>query len=271
MTVGTTWVGHSTVLVQLGTANILTDPVWSERASPVSFAGPHRVVAPGISFNALPPLDLVLISHDHYDHLDDRTVRALVARDPQVTWAVPLGVASFVRARGAQRVIELDWWQKTTIGNIELTCTPAQHFSGRSITDRNHTLWCSWTVRIRSRAIFFGGDSAYHPDYRAIGSRCGPFDAVLLPVGAYEPRWFMRTVHMNAEEAVRGYIDLIAGSSDQRRTIMIPIHWGTFKLTDEPLDEPPAKLIESWDAAALPRESLWLLRHGETRHVTIAS
>lgn len=268
-TLGATWVGHSTVFVQLGAANILTDPMWSERASPVAFAGPRRIVPAAVTLDALPPLDLVLLSHNHYDHLDDATVRALATRDPQVTWVVPLGVASFVRARGARHVVELDWWQTARVGDVELTCTPAQHFSGRSINDRDLTLWCSWSVKSRALALYFGGDSAYHPEYPAIASRCGPFDAVLLPIGAYEPRWFMRAVHMNPEEAVRSYLDLVSGGSHRRRTVMIPIHWGTFKLTDEPLDEPPAKLLEAWDHDGLSRDDLWLLRHGETRQVTI--
>ncbi len=268
-TMSVTWVGHSTVLVQLGAVNILTDPVWSERASPVSFAGPRRIVPAAVSFETLPPLDLVLISHNHYDHLDDATVRALVLRDPGATWVVPLGVAKFVRVRGARHVIELDWWQSTTIDGIEVTCAPAQHFSSRSIRDRDLTLWCSWSVRSPDSTLYFGGDSAYHPDFATIGSRCGPFDAVLLPIGAYEPRWFMRPVHMNPEESVRSYVDLVSSGVRGGKPVMIPIHWGTFKLTDEPLDEPPRRLVQARDNAGLSRDDLWLLRHGETRQITI--
>lgn len=138
-----TWVGHSTMLVQIAGVNLLTDPVWADRASPVRFAGPRRHVRPAFAIDALPPLDIVLISHNHYDHLDDGTVRALVARHPEAAWAVPLRVAEFVRVRGARHVVELDWWQRTSIGAIELTCTPAQHFSARGIGDRNRTLWAS--------------------------------------------------------------------------------------------------------------------------------
>jgi N-acyl-phosphatidylethanolamine-hydrolysing phospholipase D len=263
-----TWVGHSTMLMQVAGANVLTDPVWSDRASPVRFAGPRRHVPPAFALDALPPIDIVLISHNHYDHLDDDTVRALVARQPGAAWAVPLGVAEFVRMRGARRVVELDWWQRASIGTIELTCTPAQHFSGRGIGDRNRTLWASWSVRAGSRAVYFGGDSAYHPVFASIGTRCGPFDAVFLPIGAYEPRWFMRTVHMNPEEAVRAYLDLTTAQRDGLRAAMVPIHWGTFKLTDEPLDEPPARVRAAWTKAGLPEAGLWLLRHGETRAVT---
>jgi N-acyl-phosphatidylethanolamine-hydrolysing phospholipase D len=267
-TLGATWMGHSTVLMQLGTTNVLTDPMWSDRASPVGFAGPRRLVPPAIALGALPPIDVVLISHNHYDHLDDRTVREIALRHPHATWAVPLGLSGFVRERGARRLVELDWWQSASVDGVELTCTPAQHFSARGMGDRNRTLWCSWCVRAGRHAVLFGADTAYHPEFARIGSACGPFDAVLLPIGAYEPRWFMRTVHMNAEEAVDAYVDLVAGGSNGRRPVMLPIHWGTFKLTDEPLDEPPARLRAAWRAAGLPEDDLWILRHGETRHRT---
>ena len=261
-----TWVGHSTVLIQLGRTNILTDPVWSARASPVAFAGPRRLVRAAVPMDALPPLDVVLLSHNHYDHLDDRTVRALTTRHPEAMWATPLGLAAFVRARGARHVTELDWWQTTTVGSLTLTCAPAQHFSARGLGDRNRTLWCSWSVSISGRTVFFGGDTAYHTDFTQIAARCGPFDLTLLPIGAYEPRWFMRSVHMNAEEAVQAHLDLTSLTL-AHRTPMLPIHWGTFRLTDEPLDEPPARARAAWNAAGLSADGLWLLGHGETRRV----
>jgi N-acyl-phosphatidylethanolamine-hydrolysing phospholipase D len=264
-----TWVGHSTTLIQLGAMNVLTDPVWSERASPVRFAGPRRRVPAAVALDALPPIDLVLLSHNHYDHLDDLTVRELVARHPAATWAAPLGVADFVRVRGARHVIELDWWESASLDSVTLTCAPAQHFSARGIGDRNRTLWCAWSLRTSDRAVFFGGDTAYHPEFARIGARCGPFDATLLPIGAYEPRWFMRTVHMNAEEAVQAHLDLASAHPDRRPPVMIPIHWGTFKLTDEPLDEPRARVRAAWRAAALSGADLWLLAHGETRRINI--
>ncbi len=228
-----TWVGHSSLLVQLGGLNILTDPMWSERASPVRFAGPRRWVAPGIGFDELPPLDLVLQSHNHYDHLDDRTVRRLAASHPSAVWIVPLGLAVFVQKRGGRSVVELDWWQEHEIGALRVAATPAQHFSSRGFRDRGDTLWCGFALTAASgRRVFFAGDSGYHPDFGVIGARCGPFDIALMPIGAYEPRWFMRYVHMNPEEAVEAFRALNA-------RVMVPIHWGTFKLTDEAMDEPP--------------------------------
>jgi N-acyl-phosphatidylethanolamine-hydrolysing phospholipase D len=255
-----TWIGHSSFLLQVGGRNVLTDPVWSDRASPVGFAGPRRWVAPGIEFTALPPIDLVLLSHNHYDHLDDRTVRRLAARHPRATWVVPLGVAGFVRRRGARDVSEHDWWQETRVGPTLVACTPAQHFSSRGFGDRGATLWCGWSVITDRHRVFFAGDTAYHPDFARIGERYGPFDVVLLPIGGYEPRWFMRAVHMNPEEAVRAFGDL---GGD--RSVMIPMHWGTFKLTDEALDEPPVRARAAWGAAGLPPERFWLLAHGESR------
>ncbi len=262
-----TWVGHATVLLQLGGLNVLTDPHWSKRASPVQFAGPARWVPPAVAFEQLPPIDLVLISHNHYDHLDDGTVRRLAASFPDAAWRLPLGLASFVEARGARDVEELDWWADTRVGDARVTCTPAQHFSARSPFDRNRTLWCGWTLAGGGRRVLFAGDTGYHPKFGEIGERLGPFDVALLPVGAYEPRWFMRPVHMNPEEAVQAYRDVTGstGGSPETRCAMVPIHWGTFKLTDEAMDEPPRRATAAWSAAGLPRDRLWLLAHGGSR------
>lgn len=255
---GVTWVGHSSFLLQIAGVNILTDPMWSERASPVRFAGPRRWVPPGVAFDRLPPIDLVLQSHNHYDHLDVATVRRVAARAPEAAWLVPLGLADFVRRRGPRRVTELDWWQETRVAGLSIACAPAQHFSARNHADRNRTLWCSWVVRAPGRRLYFGGDSGYHPDFAAIGRRYGPFDIGLFPIGAYEPRWFMRPVHMNPEEAVRASRDVGAG-------VMVPMHWGTFKLTDEAMDEPPRRTEAAWREAGFRPQDLWLLAHGETR------
>ena len=257
-----TWVGHSSFLIQVGGLNVLTDPIWSSRASPVRFAGPRRWVEPGIEFAALPPVDLVLLSHNHYDHLDDHTVRRLAARHPRATWLVPLGLARFVRARGARDVREHDWWQETTVQSALIGCTPAQHFSSRGIRDRGDTLWCGWSVRTDVHRVFFAGDSGYHPEFGRIAERYGPFDVALLPIGGYEPRWFMQPVHMNPEEAVRAFRDLGGGAHG---SVMIPMHWGTFKLTDEAMDEPPFRARAAWEAAGLEPERFWVLAHGETR------
>ncbi len=262
-----TWVGHSTFLVQVGGVNLLTDPMWSQRASPMGFAGPRRWVAPGIDFDALPPIDFVLLSHNHYDHLDDRTVRRLIARNAGAVWLAPLGLGRFVRERGATTAHELDWWQELRANALRFACTPAQHFSSRGLADRGATLWCSWSVVSEERRVFFGGDSGYHPEFPRIGQRYGPFDAALLPIGGYEPRWFMRYVHMNPEEAVRAFGALGAGRPAARRGVMVPMHWGTFKLTDEAMDEPPVRARKAWRAAGLEPANLWLLAHGESREL----
>jgi len=193
-----TWVGHASLLIQINGLNILTDPMWSERASPAQFIGPRRWVPPGIALDDLPPLDVVLQSHNHYDHLDDFTVRQLARRHPQAFWLAPLGLAPFVRTRGARASAELDWWQEHAVDSLRIAATPAMHFSSRSIGDRGDTLWCGFTLTAANgRRVFFAGDTGFHPDFATIGERYGPFDVALLPIGAYEPRWFMRYLHMN--------------------------------------------------------------------------
>ena len=264
-----TWIGHSTVLLQLGAINILTDPMWSERASPVSFAGPRRFVQPAFSLDSLPSIDVVLISHNHYDHLDRPTVRALARRMPEAEWIVPLGLSPRIRAWGGDRVREADWWETVDIrsarGTASISSTPAQHFSARGLWDRGRTLWCSWAVSAGGRRAFFAGDTAYHPEFSAIGERYGPFDLSMLPVGAYEPRWFMKTVHMNPPEALRAYAELTGPRAGE--LAMLPIHWGTFRLTDEAMHEPPQWTAQLWGEAGYSRDRLWLLEHGETRRL----
>jgi len=261
-----TWIGHSTTLVQIGGLNVLTDPVWSERASPVRFAGPRRRLPPAMDLNALPPVDIVVISHDHYDHLDVSTIARLSAARADTRWLVPLGVGDHLRAAGARHVDELAWWEARTVGPLSLVCTPAQHSSGRGLADRNRSLWCGWTMATTSepqRAIYFAGDTAYCPAFVEIAARLGPFDACLLPIGAYEPRWYMRYVHMTPEEAVRAFEELCQGSVAQ--SSLVPIHWGTFRIADDTLDEPPRRLRAEWAAANFPPSSLAMLAHGETR------
>jgi N-acyl-phosphatidylethanolamine-hydrolysing phospholipase D len=261
-----TWMGHSSAVLEIGGRRILTDPVWSERASPVSFAGPRRWVPPPLPLDRLPAPDLVLLSHNHYDHMDRPTVRWLARRWPSLPWVAPLGVGRALRRWGVRRVTELDWWDETEIDGIRVAATPAQHFSGRTFWDRNATLWCGFAVAVGEYRAYYAGDTAYHPDFRAIAERYGPFDLSLLPIGAYAPRWFMRSVHMDAEEAVQAFGELDAAHPDShRRRVMVPVHWGTFKLTDEPMDEPPRRARETWDRLGLPAEDLWLLDHGETR------
>jgi N-acyl-phosphatidylethanolamine-hydrolysing phospholipase D len=261
-----TWVGHTSFLIQLAGLNVLTDPIWSERASPVQFAGPRRWVAPGIDLDRLPPIDVVLLSHDHYDHLDSNTVSRLAERYPAASWYVPLGLANFLRERGAREITERDWWEESEFGELRLACVPAQHFSGRTLGGRNTTLWCGWVLRSAERSVFFAGDTALHPEFGSIAARYGPFDMAILPIGAYEPRWFMGAVHMSPQDCIAA-LTQIDDQQKGKRLLVTASHWGTFKLTDEPMDEPPRLMRELWQVAGRNGDDLWIMRHGETRIV----
>jgi N-acyl-phosphatidylethanolamine-hydrolysing phospholipase D len=265
-TLAITWIGHSAVLMQIAGLNLLTDPMFGPRASPVPFAGPRRWVPPGIVLADVPPVDGVLLTHNHYDHLDAGSVRALARRHPEAAWIVPLRLGAFVRDLGPRVVVELDWWQQHSIGPLRITATPAQHFSSRHPFDRNRTLWCGYAVRGPRHGVLFAGDTGYHPEFGRVGREQGPFDLVMLPVGAYEPAWIMQPLHMNPEEAVRAYQDL-NGRDGARAAVMMAVHWGTFKLTDEPMDEPPARVRAAWEAAGLASAALWVPVHGETRRI----
>jgi L-ascorbate metabolism protein UlaG (beta-lactamase superfamily) len=268
-TLTATWIGHATTLLQVGPLNVLTDPMWSERASPLQFLGPRRRTAPGVALEELPPIDLVLISHDHYDHLDRRTVGRLLRHSPDVRWAAPVGVGRYLKKFGATAIGEHGWWDRETASDlgVSVACTPARHFSGRTPWRRNNTLWCGWILRAHGHSVFFAGDTARHPEFGEIARRFGPFDLSLMPIGAYQPQWMMKPVHMNPEEAVESYGDVAAVHRERgwAPPAMLPIHWGTFKLSDEPLDEPPRRLTTAWTAAGHDSQSLWLLQHGETR------
>jgi N-acyl-phosphatidylethanolamine-hydrolysing phospholipase D len=248
--------------MEFGGCRVLTDPMLGEYASPVPSARLRRWVPAPVAPEGLPRIDVVLLSHNHYDHLDAPTVRRLARLQPDTAWCVPLGLAALLRRLGVRRVHEFDWWEERQVGAAHVAAVPAQHFSARGVHDRNRTLWSGFVVRVGERAAYFAGDTAHHPEFGRVGQRYGPFDLALLPVGAYEPRWFMRVVHMNPEEAVRGFTELTAGDG---RAVMLPIHWGTFKLTDEPMDEPPRRTREAWASAGLPERRLCLLQHGETR------
>jgi N-acyl-phosphatidylethanolamine-hydrolysing phospholipase D len=258
-----TWVGHATFLLQLGPVNVLTDPVWSERASPAQWVGPRRLMSPAVDFDALPPLDAVVLSHNHYDHLDTTTVRRLARTFPETPWLCPMGLSALLQSWGVRRPIERDWWQAFELPGLAGACAPAQHFSARGFGDRNRTLWCGWTIETDGVRVFFAGDTALHPAFAEIAARLGPFDLVMLPIGAYEPRWFMRRVHMNPEDAIAAYRALANGASDAPPCVAM--HWGTFRLTDEPVDEPPARFAQRWREAGLPDRANWTLVHGETR------
>lgn len=262
-----TWIGHSTVLLQLGGINVLTDPVFSQRASPVQWMGPRRVMDPAVAIDALPPIDIVVLSHNHYDHLDKPAVKRIASAHPGTTWIVPLGVGGYIRGWGARDIVELDWWQETTIKGLRVMATPARHFSGRGLRDRNRSLWCGFAFAMEGKRALFVGDTAYHPEFGGIGLRCGPFDFVMIPIGAYDPRWFMGIVHVDPEEAVRIYEDLVAPHRDKPLPVMLGIHWGTFRLTDEPMDEPPQRTAARWRAVGLDESQLWIARFGETRRL----
>jgi N-acyl-phosphatidylethanolamine-hydrolysing phospholipase D len=262
-----TAIGHSTFLVQAGGLNILTDPVFSARCSPFRWAGPKRRQPPGIALEALPPIDLVLQSHDHYDHLDDASVRDIAARHPEALWCAPLGVAAFLKQRGVRHVAELDWWEGFSHGAAEITCVPAAHFSGRTPFDRDAALWCGWAIAVTGHQVYFAGDTGHHPDFATIGARLGPCDAIFLPIGAYEPRWFMRPVHMDPEEALDAF-DALTAAHRAHPAVMVAMHWGTFVLTDEPPDEPPERARAGWAARGWPADRLWLLSPGETRRAS---
>ena len=258
-----TWIGHATFLIQFGGLNLLTDPVFGERASPFSWMGPRRFVPPGLALDALPEIDAVLLSHDHYDHLDAPSVRRLQRRfGPGLRWIAPLRHADWLHAHGVRQVREVDWWDRVVLdgGAVSVTCAPAQHWTRRTLGGTNSRLWGSFALRDRAgRGIYFGGDSGYFRGYREIGAELGPFAAVMMPIGAYEPRWFMAAGHMNPEEAVRAYQDLGGTGA------LVAMHWGTFRLTDENPLEPPVRVRAAWAAAGLPEEALLVLRHGETR------
>jgi N-acyl-phosphatidylethanolamine-hydrolysing phospholipase D len=253
--------------MQLGGLNVLTDPVFSQRAAPVQWAGPRRAMDPGLAIDALPPIDIVLLSHNHYDHLDRPAVKHIARKHPQATWVVPLQLGATIRGWGATEVVELDWWGQTEVSGVRITATPARHFSARGVLDRNKTLWCGYALELNGSRVYFAGDTAYHPEFTQIGAKCGPFDFVMIPIGAYDPRWFMHVVHVDPEEAVRIYEDLIMAHPNESRPLMLAIHWGTFRLTQEPMDEPPRRAAARWSSASLPDECLWVARFGETREV----
>jgi L-ascorbate metabolism protein UlaG (beta-lactamase superfamily) len=251
-----TFVGHATFLIQTCTTNVLIDPVYSQRASPVSFAGPHRARAPGVRFDDLPTISLVLLSHNHYDHCDLGTLQLLERRfhPPVVT---PLGNGRLLRSAGIRQVEEIDWWETASAGPLPITLTPAQHFSARGPFDRNRALWGGFLIEACGHRILYAGDSGYGPHFREIGARLGPIDLALLPIGAYEPRWFMKDIHMNPAEAVQAHLDLAARRS-------IAMHFGTFQLTPEGIDEPVRELAKALRERGVSAERFRTTQVGES-------
>ena len=252
------WLGHATVLLRIGELHVITDPHLGGRASPLSFIGPARRVPAPARADELPRIDVALISHNHYDHLDTRSIRHLVARNPHMTCCAPLGLGAWLRRRGVSDVQELDWWQRIEHDGVEVHCVPAQHWSSRTLFDRNRTLWCGWVVRAPGASFYFAGDTGYTPRLAEVAARLGPPDLAALPIGAYAPRWFMRGQHVDPPEAVRIHEELLIRQS-------LAIHWGTFELADDSLDEPPAVLRAALAERGLSEETFWLLRQGEAR------
>jgi len=255
-----TWIGHATVLVRLGGLNVLTDPQFSERASPFTFVGPRRVVPPAPALHELPHIDAVVVSHNHYDHLDLDSVAGLAAQPGgSPRFFVPLGLKDWFTRRGIDDVVELDWWDRRAFKGLEIHFVPVQHWSKRALADENRTLWGGWVLRHPELSFFFAGDTGYSKDFADIGARFGGFDLAAIPIGAYDPRWFMKIMHLDPAEAVQVHKDVKARQS-------LAIHWGTFDgLTDESLYEPPARLAEERRKAGLTEEQFFVMKHGETR------
>ena len=246
-----TWIGHATFVLRLGGVLVATDPIWSDRISGVI----KRLAPPGVALDSLPPLDVVTVSHNHYDHLDVPTLRRIGNRALYVT--LP-GNAPFLRAAGLDNIVELDWWQSHRIGALEITAVPARHWSMRAPWNRNETLWGGFVFRGPEGAAYHSGDTALFDGFAEIGERAGPIDWAMLPIGAYEPRWFMEPQHMNPEDAGQAFERLGARH-------LVAMHWGTFKLTDEPLGEPPARIASYFAERGRDPARLWILDIGETR------
>ncbi len=253
-----TWVGHATLLVQMEHLTFLTDPIWSNRPSPVPFAGPNRYVKPGIAMENLPPIDFVMISHNHYDHLDLPTLRKLANRDSETVFFVPVGNGQLLRDNGITQVQELNWGDSFSIKEATIHCLPTQHWSKRSLTDERKALWSSWAVTGPQRRFYFAGDTGYFDGFKAIGEKLGPFDLAAVPIGAYEPNAMMKVSHLNPEEAVQAAVDVKA----QRAVAM---HFGTFNLSDEPLTEPPLRFKAAAEKTEIGATNGWVLDIGETR------
>ena len=257
-----TWVGHSTFLIQYQGINVLTDPIFSERASPVGFAGPKRLVAMPIALEDLPEIDFVIISHNHYDHLDLASIRTL---GPNPRFLVPLKLKNWFVEQGipSEQVIEFDWWDKHNFSNVSVTATPSQHWSARGLFDRNKTLWAAWHVKIAEFTFWFAGDTGYNPiQFKEVGKHFKSIDLGLIPIGAYAPKWFMGPQHVNPEEAVSIHVDIGASKS-------IGMHWGTFQLTAEPIMQPKQRLATAMAERDINDTTFDVLAIGQTIELDI--
>jgi L-ascorbate metabolism protein UlaG (beta-lactamase superfamily) len=235
------WIGHSTTLIRLNGKMILTDPIFFKRASPSQLIGPKRRTPPALSIKQLPQIDFIVISHNHYDHLDYHSIRQLLARFPNIVMMVPMGLKKTLLKWGAKHVVELDWWDCVTVDGLRFSATPARHWSNRSLFNVNKSLWCGWVVQSNIdnqkelKTLYFMGDTCYSPELKEIAKRFPSIDLALIPIGAYAPRWYMQSQHIDPKQAVQLYDELNCHCA-------IAIHWGAFELADEPLDEPPQLL-----------------------------
>lgn len=255
-----TFINHATVLIQTEGLNVLTDPIWSARASPVSWAGPKRHRSPGLRFEDLPPIDIVVISHNHYDHLDIKTLVKLNV-DHRPRFVTGLGSRALLNAHQIKEVIELDWWEAAKFSEeLRVTCVPAKHFSGRGLRDGDATLWCGYVLQVSSGNIYFAGDTGMGSHFVEIKNRLGPFRLALLPIGAYLPRWFMHPVHLSPSEAIRVHQIL-------EPCVSMAIHFGTFALGDDGEFEPVLKLRETLNNKDEDDSRFWVLQQGEGRNV----
>ena len=252
-----TWVGHATLLVQMSHVAFLTDPIWSNSAGPSGF-GPPRYDEPGLAIDDLPAIDFVIVSHNHYDHLDLSSLTRVAELHPDARFFVPLGNADLLQDEGITNVQELGWGDTRKLGEVTVHCLPAQHWSQRGIGDQREALWSSWAVTSSETRFYFGGDTGLFEGFGVIGEHLGPFDLSAVPIGAYEPKAMMFFAHMNPEEAVEAAIAMRA-----RR--VLATHFGTFDLSDEPIDEPPRRFLAAAKAAGFAEEDRWVLKIGETR------
>jgi len=254
-----TYVNHATVLLQFDGMNMLTDPVYSERVSPVSFLGPKRVRDPGIPLSALPEIDVVLISHNHYDHLDTDTLIALQAQQAKSPLVVTgLGNRALLEEIGLHHVVELDWDESIELNGVKLHFVECRHRSGRGVFDHMKTLWGSFVVETTAGRIYFAGDTGYSPHFAEQGEQWGPFVLSLLPIGAYEPRWFMKDIHLNPAEAVQAHVALRSAQS-------LAIHYGVFQLTYEGINDPEEDLQQALTDLSVPPTQFWVLEPGQAR------
>lgn len=253
-----TFINHATFLIQVDGVNILTDPVWSKRVSPLRWIGPKRMSPPGIRFGDLPRIHLVLLTHNHYDHLDVETMRMVfTAHHPRII--APLGLKKFLDRHYIRGCEEIDWWQETPADDLVIQSLPAQHFSGRGLLDRDATLWCGYAIKTNEGNIYFAGDTGYNDTtFREIGERSGPFKVSMLPIGAYRPEWFMSPIHVSPEDAVRIHIDVKSQNS-------IAMHFGTFPLADDGETEPIEDLLHALKRSGISEDAIIVLKPGEVR------